>query len=441
MAGRKTKPSTEIETIESAIENALRPGDFIEYDFSWSFTSGLEEVRSIIENFTIREPVRGIDLIETFIAACYEKADEIDDSSGSFGDFVEGLFCSWVNARQSANCAAKETVDRLLAWIDNDDYGFTYNLEKEVTRFLDKEGLEEYSAAIRARFDAAVKKEHHRLLWGGTLKSIYAAGGDFESYISICNETELLPVDCETLAEMHLSNGKPAEALKWVEKGLEIESNTQVYRGSSYKLDTMKRDILTRLGRPEEALSDAWRDFSKHPNEFTYNELISRIPKEQHAEYHNRILEVISSAELETAVPLLVKVNEKNVLADRLRKTSIKRLESFSHFKSEPAAEILAEAHPDVAGKLYQAMGMRIVNAKKSRYYSAALSNFKHAKHCYEKAGLKTAWLEVVKDVRARHSRKYSFMPGFELVVEGKGPDTKPSFMDLAKKRAGKNRF
>ena len=240
MAGRKTKPSTEIETIEFAIEDALRPGDFIEYDFSWSFTSGLEAVRSIIENFTIREPVRGIDLIETFIAACYEKADEIDDSSGSFGDFVEALFCSWVNARQRADCAAKETVDRLLAWIDNDDYGFTYNLEKEVPRFLNEAGLEEFTAAIRARYEAEMKKEHHRSLWGETLKSIYAAGGDFDAYLSICNETELLPVDCETLAEMRLSNGNPAEALKWVEKGLEIESDTQVYRGSSYKLVTRK---------------------------------------------------------------------------------------------------------------------------------------------------------------------------------------------------------
>ena len=177
-----------------------------------------------------------------------------------------------------------------------------------------------------------------------------------------------------------------------------------------------------------------------YPDEFTYDELISRIPKEQHAEYHNRILEVSSSAELEPAVRLLVKVNEKDVLAERLRKVSVKRLESLSHFTTEPAAEILVEAHPDVAGTLYQAMGLRIINAKKSRYYSAALSNFKHAKHCYEKAGLKTAWLELVEDVRARHSRKYSFMPGFEQVVEGKGPDTKPSFMDLAKKRAGKNR-
>ncbi len=439
MVGRKTKPSTEIETIESAIEDTLRPGDLIEYDFSWSFTSGLEEVRSIIENFTIREPVRSIDLIETFIAACYEKAEEIDDSSGSFGDFVEGLFCSWVNARQRADCAAKETVDRLLAWMDKDVYGFTYNLEKEVSRFLDKEGLEEYAAAIRARYDAAVKKEHHRRLWGGTLKSIYAAGGDFDSYVSICNETELLPVDCETLAEMCLSNEKPAEALKWVEKGLEIQSNAQVYRGSSYKLDTMKRDILTRLGRPEEALADAWHEFSKRPDEFTHEELLKHIPKEQRTEYHNRILEVIRSAELRPAIRLLLELNEKNVLAERIRKVSVSSLESLSHYTTEPAAKILAEAYPDVAAKLYQAMGLRIVNAKKSKYYDAAISNFEQAKRLYEKAGLESTWLELVENVRNSHSRKYSFMPGFEQVAEGKGPGKKTSnknrwFKSLANK-------
>lgn len=438
MAGRKRKTVTETGMIESAIEGALRPGDFIEYDSSWSFAFDLEGVLTKIENFTIREPVRGIDVIETFIAACYEKAEEIDDSGGSFGDFVERIFYSWVNARQKANCAAKETVARLLAWIDNDNYGFTYHLEQNVVRILNKEGLSEYAAAIRERYAAEVKDERHRSHWGETLKSIYAAGGDFDKYLSICRETELLPADCEILAGLRLSNGNPAEALKWVEKGLLIQSNTQVYHGSGYKLDTMKRDILTRLGRPEEALADAWQSFAKQPSEFTYDELLNRIPKEQRTEYHHRILEVIRSESLESAIPLLVKLNEKDVLANRLREVSVKRLESLSHFKTEPAAKTLAEAHPAEAGKLYQAMGLRIVDAGKSRYYSAVLSNFEQARHCYEKAGLETVWLELVEDVRKRHSRKYSFMPGFERVAEGKGPVTKPSFMERAKMRTKK---
>ena len=422
--------------IESAIENSLRPGEYIDDDYCWSFVSDLEKVKDIIENIVNREPARAIDLMEIFMAACYEKAEEIDDSSGSFGEFVEALFCSWVNARQKADFEAKETVDRLLAWMDDDDYGFTYYLERKVSGFLNKEGLKEYAAAIRSRYDAKGAKDHHRRQWGETLKSIYAAGGDLKSYISICHETALLPVDCEILAGMLLSSGKPGEALKWVEKGLEIQSSAKVYRGSSHKLEPMKRDILTRLGRPEEALADAWQEFYNSPDEFTHEELLKHIPKEQRIKYHNRILEVISCAELEPAITLLLKLNEKKVLAERLRKISVSSLESLSHYTTEPGAKMLAEAYPDVAAKLYQAMGLRIVNAKKSKYYRAAISNFEQARHCYEKAGLESAWLELVEDVRNRHSRKYGFMPGFEQVVEGKGPGTKPSFMELAKKRA-----
>ena len=132
MAGRKSRKLTETEMIESAIENSLRPGEYIDDDYSWSFVSDLEKVKDIIENIVNREPVRAIDLMEIFMAACYEKAEEIDDSSGSFGEFVEALFCSWVSARQKADFEAKETVDRLLAWMDDDDYGFTYYLERKV---------------------------------------------------------------------------------------------------------------------------------------------------------------------------------------------------------------------------------------------------------------------------------------------------------------------
>ena len=138
MAKRNTKKLIETEVIESAIEKALRPGDYIDYNSSWSFVSDVEKVKNRIDNFVKIEPARAIDLIETFIAACYEKAEEIDDSSGSFGDFVEELFCSWINARQKADFDAKETVDRLLVWMYNDDYGFTYHLERNLSKILNK---------------------------------------------------------------------------------------------------------------------------------------------------------------------------------------------------------------------------------------------------------------------------------------------------------------
>ena len=423
------------EMIEYAIEDAIKSGDFIGYNEGWSFISGLEKVKDQIDGVASKQPLQAVDLIETFIAVCYEKAEEIDDSSGSFGMFVEELFCSWVNARQKGKCDPRETVARLLYWMDDDDYGFTYQLEKSVSRVLFPQGLNEFAAAIRIRFDADGKKDHHHRQLGESLKTIYTAGRDLKSYVFICEETEFLPKDCEIIAGLLLSRRKPAKALEWVEKGLIIQKDGRLHRGSSYNLETMKRDILTKLGRTEEALEDAWQNFLKHPDEFSHKELIRHIPKQQHIEWHPRILEVINTAPLSSAITLLLLLQEKERLAQRLRKTSDGSIESLSHYTINPAAEKLAGDYPDVAAKLYQAMGFRIINAGKSKYYGAALSNFEQAKKCYEEADLEPVWMETIEKVMNNHARKYSFMPGFKLVVAGKGPSTEPSIIERAKTR------
>ena len=46
----------------------------------------------------------------------------------------------------------------------------------------------------------------------------------------------------------------------------------------------------------------------------------------------------------------------------------------------------LAKAHPEVAARVFRALGMRILKAKKSKYYAAALSHFEDV-DCYRQAG------------------------------------------------------
>jgi hypothetical protein len=83
----------------------------------------------------------------------------------------------------------------------------------------------------------------------------------------------------------------------------------------------------------------------------------------------------------------------------------------------------------------FVAQGLRIINARKIKYYGAALSNFERAKHCFERAGLEGEWSRTVRQVRADHYRKRSFMPGFERLVEGGWPSDAPSFLERAKAR------
>jgi uncharacterized Zn finger protein len=60
---------------------------------------------------------------------------------------------------------------------------------------------------------------------------------------------------------------------------------------------------------------------------------------------------------------------------------------------------------------------MRIVDAGKSNYYYAALSNLEKAKICYQKAGLDAQWQALIAEIRPEHRRKSGFMPGFESPI------------------------
>ena len=80
---------------------------------------------------------------------------------------------------------------------------------------------------------------------------------------------------------------------------------------------------------------------------------------------------------------------------------------------------------------------MRIVDAKKSKYYRAALSSFERTKRGFERAGLISEWEKTVSPVRTHHHRKTGFMSGFEDLVAGTVPDQAPSFRERAKARWG----
>jgi hypothetical protein len=438
------KKGSRRDPIEQAMELALRLGDFIGYDASWEFVSGLEEVERDIAELLSAEPERAVDLYETFVAGCYEKAEEIDDSSGSFGMFVEDLFRGWIGARQAAGSDAEETARMLLGWMDNDDYGFCYQLEREAAKVLTKKGLSALASQVRARYDAADPAKargdggssgYRRRYWGQALKTLYAAQRNVDAYVSLCEETELVPPDCEILAGIIQSRRKPDQALAWVERGLELQKHMPGGQGASYKLADMKRALLTKLGRGSEAFASAWSEFEKYPSRLAYDQLMKYAPKAERAAWHDKAMDASAQADLNSIIDLWLSTMETERLVERLRAASNEGLESLSHYITEPAGKKLSRSHPDIAAKVYRALGMRILNAKKSRYYDAALSSFEKAKRCYRKAGLDPEWDELAGEIRRNHGRKSSFMPGFERLVQGKKPDATPSFRDRAQRR------
>ncbi len=430
------------------IEEALQPGNFIAWDEGMAFVSELREVERQIEVVSCSDPARAVELFESFIAGCNEKAEEIDDSDGELGAFAGGLFLGWIKARQAASADHDETIRLLLAWMDDDPYGFCNDLGCQAATVLDRPGLAAFERQARARFDAALsagsQKQDPRLnfaigQWGGMLKAVYARQRAIQKYIDLTAETGLSEADCEAVATMFQARRKLNHALVWVERGLKVERLGAFGGGAGYRLPDMRRALLVKLGRGGEALDSAWAEFKAHPGESTYEGLLRYVPKAQRPEWHEKAMAAAEKGDLASLIELWLSAKEVGRLAERLERATNAHLESLSHYVTEPAAKRLAKTHPAVSAKVFRALCVRILKAGKSNHYFAALSNLEKARDCYRKAGLDAEWQALTAEIRHQHHRKSSFMPGFERIVTGSVSRREPSFLDRARRRWGRH--
>jgi hypothetical protein len=437
---RHTKP----DPLEQEIEKAFRPGCFIKYNSGWSFVEGLDRVEDKIANLVASTPARAVSLYEALLAGSYEKIEELDDSSGDFGFFVGRLFLGWVKARQAADADPNETARRMIAWMDNDSYGFCHKIEHDLVKVLNKRGMAAFERCIRERFDGKatagtgpVSREwdpaYVRRRAAEILRPIHAKQRNVEAYIALCEETYLSADDCLVVAKMLKARRKPVEALAWVERGIAVDKQQPSF--SDYDLRLLKRELLLKLGRGDAALEAAWADFKEHPSKYSFADLMRYVPKEERAAWQKKAMDGATGADLGSLIDLWLEIKEIDRLVERLRNVGDEELEGISHYTIEPVARKLAKTHPDVAAKVYRALGMRILKAKKSKYYNAALSSFEQARHCYERAGLAANWEAIVREIRSEHHRKAGFMSGFEEVVAGGGPSARPGFLERAKMR------
>jgi tetratricopeptide (TPR) repeat protein len=430
------------------IEGALSLGTFIPYNRVSDFISGLEieenKIYKLLEN---RKAKQAVSLYEILLSGCYEKAEEIDDSGGELGMFFAKLFCSWIEARQKAKYDSKETISQVLKWIENDDYGFCYNIEESIIEIFCENELKIFESSIKSRFDDAylleTQKEdkqiynysHPVIENTNILKIIYTKKKDIKSYLSLCEKTGLSPKDCEVIALIYKNTDNFKEALKWVEKGLKLEEKDNWKNESSFKLKIIKRELSSLLGNNNYAIESAWSDYKKYPSEYSYDELMKYVEKKDIDNWHNKAIEVAKKTSLDSTIELFIQTKELDILAERILAVKSEELENISHYKMEEAAKVLLNKNSIAAAKIYCAMGMRILNSGKSKYYDIALEHFLKVKTIYNKNNSEDKWISIVRCIRENHVRKYSFIPYFEELVSGKYPSPEETFTQIAKKR------
>ena len=441
---RRPKPRHR-DPLESALEAALQPGRFIGWRSGGEFVSNLETVSRQLARLVRTRPGRAVRLYETFLAGCYEKAEELDDSGGDFGAFVVDLYRGWIKARQAAKSSAEETASLLLERIENDPYGFASSLERDAVKVMDKHALAAFERAVRTRFDAkdsTVERSDQELRGhlagahprsGRILRAIYIRQRNVRAYVALCEQTQLSAQDCLAIATLLRRRRQPAEALAWVDRGLAIEKKHPHGSMAGHDLAKLERDLLVRLGRRHDALLEVWAAFCDAPNTFSYEELMRFVPRAERTAWRTKAMDAVEHATLGSLIDLWLKTRQVDRLAARLRTATEAEIEGLSHYQTEPAARRLEKPHPDVAAKVYRALGLRILNARKNKYYDAALSHFTNARRSYERAGIHREWVALIADVRRAHHRKSRFMADFDRLAAGQRPRASPSFLERAR--------
>ncbi len=421
----------ETDSIINAIHHNLKLGDFISYGRSWNFVSDLGKVKNEIDDIASNDPSRAIALYEVFLAGTYEKADEIDDSSGSLGDFFQEMFSDWIQTRQKAGDNPKDIVADIFRWNEHDDYGFCYNIEKEVSKVLNKDGLRLFIDHYRNEFEKAYAPfesedpkpvfDYPNVVWHSAqaLRDVFISRKDEKSYLELGKKILLSPKDCEKIAEIYISKKKYDLALDMIERGLKDKNKRDWKNQSSSSLDSLKKDVLGKMGRTDEALKMAWDHFKECPTDYGYKDLMGYVEKSEKKAWHEKALKEASN-ELDGFIEICVMTEEWELLGERILKENDKDIANLSHYTTEPAAKGLEKKTPLASAKLYFNMGNRIVEAKKSKYYHDAIENFKMARKLWVKEGQNALWTKIVKDINAKHSRKSSFIHDFNDIADGK---------------------
>jgi hypothetical protein len=440
-----SKPS-KADPLIGEIGRELRPGQFFRRDEVSDLVTNLDAMHRKLEVLVeAGEATRAVRLYEIMLPGVYAKIEEADDECG-LAMLFHRLACGWIRARQAAGLPGEETMRQLLNWMKNDNYGFCFEIEKEVIKALDWKGRDLFIGhfqelvenALPAPANGAAKAifdyENDVRLPAMSLKDIYQSLCDAPAYAALCGLLGFSPRDCERLADMEIAKRHWPGALEWVEKGIALEPTRNWHNESSYSLKKLKPQILLHLGRKEDALALAWSEFQKSPGEHTYEDLMRYAPGSEKAAWHERAMTAAAGAGLGEFISLCVRAKEWERLARRVHSAQPAELEALSHYYTEPAATALARRDPLAAAKLYRALGLRILSSGKSRYYDAALDHFKKARSLYCGAGQTADWEELAGTVRNAHSRKKGFLASFEQIASGKS-QRPPSFADQAQQQ------
>jgi uncharacterized Zn finger protein len=207
------------------------------------------------------------------------------------------------------------------------------------------------------------------------------------------------PGQALALAKVLRERGELAAALRIAEYGLTLG-------GSRGELGAWLCDLAAGMGESERALEAAQVAFREMPSLSAYQR-VQELAGERWPELREELL-----AHLRRASGYLPSRAQVDVFLDEgLLDDAIAAVEEGASYDLiERVMDAVVEHRPDWVIKAARQQAERIIEAGKAKYYHHAVDWLDRARAAYRAAGREDEWQAVLRQIRARHGRKYKLM-------------------------------
>jgi uncharacterized Zn finger protein len=267
-------------SLRKAIDQATRTGGYLEYGVVGGWAAEVEAVLDTIARLASGDRAAlALGLVEHALRRIEKAVESIDDSDGHGGallDRAQGIHLAVVmTVRPDPMKLARDLFARETGGL----YDTFYDAVERYAEALGDNGLAEYRRlAVKAWSKVPARMGKRRVAEADTIDQSRVAAildhfaeqdDDLEARIAIRTKDLSSPWRYLELAEFCRQQGREQEALRYAEEGLWIFEDDRPDR----RLVSLAVELLTEVGRKEDAMRHLWRAFERSPTFEMYTQI------------------------------------------------------------------------------------------------------------------------------------------------------------------------
>jgi uncharacterized Zn finger protein len=399
--------------LRKAIDGATRTRDFVDYRAAAGWAAEVDAALDALADLASGERAGVIMKLANRAIERIERAvEDVDDSDGHCTTLLDRARTIYLAAARAARPEPVSLARELFAREMASDYDTFHGAAVLYADVLGAEGLAEY------RHLAAAAWEQLPPLRGGRERQ--EASADYDRLAEILDFFAERDGDTEArlalrikdlssawkylrLAEFCRLHGRQDEALRRAEEGLWLFEDDRPYE----PLVVFTAELLTEIGRKEEAEAHLWRTFEKAPH-FELYKRIRQLVGDTGRDRALKFLETRLGREERTRwhcpADLLVSVLMDEKMFDQA--WAVVRKHGGSNGLKENLAQACEATHPQEAIETYAERVDQLVNSGGNRAYAEAAALVARMAALRDGAG-QAAYVAALK---ARFGRKRNFM-------------------------------